>query len=178
VVLEACALVDKPVALLGCQIAAPVRDFDIALQQCRVGEGLGELVTDAYELLGTCGHVAVKTVCEGRALFLGIGRLLVVELGGEGGVVWHIAVGELDLGSLLLSEVGRGCVCAEVILKVLLVGLSELGGDGFQSRENRVRDAESLLCLGCEWFGEMNLVEFNRAVFVRCQFRSRNAVPP
>jgi hypothetical protein len=163
VVLEASALVDQPVALLGGQVAAPVRNLEVALQQGGVGEGLGELVAHAYGLLCAGWHVGVLAVCEGRALLLRVGLLLLVELGGEGGVVGHIAGGELELGALLLGEVGGWRVRAEGVLQVLLVRLRDLRGHGLEGGEDGVGDADGLLRLGRQGLGEVDLVELGGA---------------
>ena len=163
VVFEAGALVDKPVALLGGQVAAPVRNLEVALQQGGVGDGLGELVAHAYGLLCAGWHVGVLAVCEGRALLLRVGLLLLVELGRQGRVVGHIAGGELELGALLLGEVGGWRVRAEGVLQVLLVRLRDLGGHGLEGGEDGVGDADGLLRLGCEGLWELDLVELGGA---------------
>jgi hypothetical protein len=165
-VLEASALVDQPVSLLGSQVAAPVRHLDVALQECRVGDGLGELVAHAHGLLCASGHVVVEPIGERGALLLRVGLLLVVELSGERRVVGHIAVRELDLGSLLLGQIGGGRVRAEGVLQVLLVGLGDLRGDGLEGGEDRVGDADGLLLLGRQRFGEVDLVVLGRAARV------------
>jgi hypothetical protein len=140
-----------------------------------VRDGLCELVADAHGLLGARGHVVVETVCESCALLLGVRCLLVVEFSGEGRVVGHVAVGELDFGALLLGQVGGGGVGAEGVLQVLLVCLGELRGDGLEGREDRVGDAERLLRLGCEGFGEVDLVELRGAGNSQCPCRLRCA---
>ena len=129
-------------------------------------DGLSEFISYAYRLLSTSWHIVVKSVCKSRALLLWVGLLLVVELGRESRVVWYVAVGELDLGALLLSQVGRGCVCAEVVLQILLLCLAELRGDRLEGRENRVGDAEGLLRLGSERYWEVDLIELNGAILV------------
>lgn len=164
VVLQPCALVDQPVSLLISQVAAPVRDLDVALQECRVGDRLGELIAHAHGLLCASWHVGVLSICEGGALHLGVGLLLLVELRWERGVVWHVAVRELDLGALLFREVCGWRVRAEGVLEVLLLGLADLRGDRLKGGEDRVGNANGLLRLGCERHWEVDLVEFRGAV--------------
>lgn len=162
-VLKRGALVDEPVALLRGEIAAPVRDLEVALQESGVRDGAGVFVAHAHKLFCACGHIVEGPVGEGRALLLGVRLAFGIEVGREGGVVGDIAIGELDLCLLLLGCVGGGCVCAEGVLQVLLGRLGELGGDGDKGREDRVRDAERLLGVGCKRLGEVDEVELCRA---------------
>jgi hypothetical protein len=166
VVLESSALVDQPVSLFRGQVAAPVRNLDIALQDCRMRDGLGKLVAHAHRLLCASWHVVVEPIGERRALLLRVCLLLVVELGWEGCVVWDVTVGELDLGSLLLGKVCGWRVRAEGVLQVLLLRLGDLRGDRLEGGENRVGDANGLLCLGRKRFGKVDLVVLGRAVGV------------
>jgi hypothetical protein len=76
VVLEGCALVLEPVALFGGQIAAPVRDLEVALKERRVGERLGKFVAYADGLLGAGGNVIVRSISKSRALFLRVCLIL------------------------------------------------------------------------------------------------------
>lgn len=62
---EAGAAVGEPVALFGRQVAAPVADFDVALQPGGVDDGFGEFVAHVDGLLGAGGDGAVGAVGEG-----------------------------------------------------------------------------------------------------------------
>ena len=106
VVLKTSTQIHEPVALFRGQVTAPVRDLNVTLQEGGMCDGLGELVAHAHELLGACRNIVVETIGEDCALLLGIGLLLFIELGRERRIVWDIDIGELDLGSLFLRQVG------------------------------------------------------------------------
>lgn len=113
-------------------------NFDIALEYCCMGHGFRELITYADRLCGASGDFVVETICEGRALLLWVILLLLVELCGKSGVIWYIAVGELDLCALLLSQVGRWGVCAKGVLEILFICLRELCRNRMERGEDRV----------------------------------------
>ena len=144
---EVGAVVAQPVALLGCQVAAPVRHFEITLQQRRGDDGFGELVAHADWVCGARGHLGrvVGTVGVGSALALGVGAGLEAL---RGGVLGHIGGGELQLGLLGHRLVGRGGVGGERIVEELLVGLLDGCGTGGERGEDGVRDAEGDLRFG------------------------------
>ena len=83
-VLELGGAVGQPVALLERDVAAPVRDLDVALQAGAVHDGLGELIADADGLDSTGGELAVGPVGEGGALALGVLLAVGVLRGGQG----------------------------------------------------------------------------------------------
>lgn len=62
---EAGAVVREPVALFRRQVAAPVADFDVALQQGSVQDRFGEFVADVDGFLDAGGDGAVGAVGEG-----------------------------------------------------------------------------------------------------------------
>lgn len=91
------ALVGKPVALFGREVAAPMGDFDIAFQKGGVHEGFCKLVADVGFLFGTGRGVGEGAVGEGGALAVG--------LSGEGG---DVNTGEFKFCFLVGGGVGGG----------------------------------------------------------------------
>jgi len=69
------AVVAQPVSLLSGQVAAPVRDFHIALQEMGGDHGVGKLVADADRVLGAGGYLGrlVRSIGIGGALALRVG---------------------------------------------------------------------------------------------------------
>lgn len=106
------ALVCEPVPLLARQVPAPLRDFNVPLQERGVDERSGELVPHAGGLEGTGGDgVVVGAVGEGAA----------EAVRGASGNVGDVGRGEFDLGFLLEGGVGGGSVDAEGVEEVLFV---------------------------------------------------------
>ncbi len=127
-ILERRGAVVKPMALFQRDVAAPVRDLDVAFEERGVKKGFGELVANADFLDGACGELIVRAVGVGRALLLGVFLAICVELGGKGGCVRDVDARELELRLLLGCSVGAGSVGGEGVEDVLLIGLSNLGG--------------------------------------------------
>lgn len=97
------AAVLEPVPLLGREVAAPVADLDVALQQADVQERMRVLVTHADILYRSSGNGVEGPVGEGAALagwVLAFGRRL------EGCEVGDVGGWELDFGLLLGGFVG------------------------------------------------------------------------
>ena len=65
-------------------------------------------------------------------------------------IVWNISCGELDLGLLLLRDIGRGPVGRKGIKEVLLVLLIDSGWKRGEGGENVVIYGKSLLGRWCE----------------------------
>ncbi len=123
VVFEVRALVREPVAFFGRKVAAPVADFDVALQQRGVDDGFGELVAHAGGFEGAGGdEVVVGAVGEGAALAFGGAADGVRDVGGR----------EFEFGFLLEGGIGGGGVGAEGVAEVLSVALADFEGEGGQ----------------------------------------------
>ncbi len=127
---EARGVVGEPVALLGGEVAAPLADLDVALQQGSAEDGFGELVADGGGLVGAGGDGAVGAVGESGALALRVFLAVGVGGGREDGVFGDVDGGEFEFGFLLEGWVGGGVVGAEVVEEVLFIVL----GDGCWER--------------------------------------------
>ena len=125
-ILERGGAVAEPQPLLDRHVAAPVRDFHVALQQAAVGEGFGEVVADAGFLQGAGGDGAVGAIGVACALLLGVFFAFGVEGFGEGGCVWDVGCGEFEFGFLFFCGVGGGAVGGEGVEDVLFVVLAYL----------------------------------------------------
>jgi hypothetical protein len=163
-VLELGRTVGEPVALLSCDVAAPVADFNVSLKKRSMCEGLGELVAHADFLLGTRRKLAVRTVCECSALLLGIFLAIRVQLGGEHSSIGDISGRELKLGLLLKRGVCAWRVSREPVQEILLVVLLDLRGNRLKGGEEEVGDRESDLLVGRQWCRKCDLVVFGRAL--------------
>ena len=127
-VLKVSCTVGEPPALFGGQVAAPVRNLDIALQTGGMYEWLRELVAYCNGLGGTSGNIGEGAVGVGRALTLRV--FSSVAVGRESSVVWDVDGGELDLGPLLFGGVCRWSVGVELVDNELLLGLTDGGRKG------------------------------------------------
>lgn len=146
VLLELGALVGEPVPLLGREVAAPVRDFDVALQVRGVDEGFGEFVPHARFLPCSSRYeFIVGAVGEGAALPV---RVAAAD------DVWDVGGGEFELCFLLEGRVGGGGVGAEGVEEVLAFLLTDFFGEGDEGGEDVVGYGEGELGFGGEGGGE------------------------
>lgn len=149
-VLEGCAQVFEPVPLLDSQITTPVRHFDITLQDGSMRERLRELIADADILLGTSGDRVIGSIGESRALLLRVCLFVGVQLCGKLCVVRNVSTREFNLSLLLLRYIGRRRICAEGVLEILFLALTNLSWDWLKRGEDGVRYAQCLLLLRFE----------------------------
>ena len=121
------ALVGKPVALFGREVATPVGDFDVAFQEGGVHEGFCKFIPDVGFFFGAGRCVGKGAVGEGGALAVG--------LSGEGG---DVNAGKFQFCFLIGGEVGGGREQGEGVDKVLLIFLIDEGGEGGEGGEQVV----------------------------------------
>ena len=151
------SIVAQPVPLFRCQVITPVRHFQVPFQQRCRDHRLGEFVADGE---GVCcsgcdlGGV-VGTVRVGRALALGVRSRFRFEACCAS-KVRNLGAGELQLGLLRKSRIGRVDIAGEGIGEELTFNLA----DGSRTRAQRVqdviRDSQSDLGLSGERLREMD----------------------
>lgn len=123
-------LVGEPVAFLDREVAAPVRDFDVALQVRGIDERFCEFVAHARFLARARGYkIVVRAVGEGAAL--PIWTPAADDVGDVGG-------GEFELCFLLEGRVGGGSIGTECVEEVLAFGLADFFGEGCEGGEDVV----------------------------------------
>lgn len=148
VVLERSAPVTEPIPLLDRQIAAPMANLNIALQQRCVQKRLSEVIAHGDDLLSASGYFGVRAVVIAHTLLLRV--LVTVGVGADDGVVWHIGGRQLQLGLLLQSHIGGGRIGAEGVLDVLLLGLGDAGWKRLESGQGMERNGKGHLLGRCE----------------------------
>lgn len=162
-VLERGATVLEPVTLLGCEISAPVADFNVTLQEGSMEQWLGEVVSYGNLLLRSSRHLGIRTVRQAGSLFLGVILALLVLT--HNGILRGVGGWELELSLLLQRSVGRRGVGVQVDLHVLLVALAfDACRDRVEGSQDRVRDGEGDLVGRGEWRGQLDEVILDRAV--------------
>lgn len=128
VVLERRSAVVQPVSLLERDVAAPVGDFDVTLQQRGVGQRLVELVAHADLLHSARLELVVRTIRVRRTLLLRILLAISIEVRRQGDSLRDVRGGELELRLLLTRCVRTGRVRREAVFHILLVVLGNLCG--------------------------------------------------
>lgn len=151
---QAGAEVGEPVAFLGREVAAPVRDFDVALEAGGVDERFREFVPHARFLPRSCRHdFVVRAIGEGAALAVRVPADDVRDVGG----------GEFELRFLFQGRVGGRGVGAEGVEEVLSFLLADFLGEGGEGGEDVVGYGEGELGFGREGSGEGGEEELGRA---------------
>ena len=122
--LEVCAFVREPIALFGREVAAPLANFEVSLEERGIDQGLGEFVARTGLLLYTSRSVFVRAVGESGTLTLG-GKGVVRDINGR----------KFDFCLLLAGWIAGGGVSGEGAFEVLFLVLFNESGERGEGRK-------------------------------------------